>query len=62
MHPTTKILEEARKEVSFDISKLSPLLYGSREEFANFQKNLAEYDKHPEFENTIDFHNWGRKE
>jgi hypothetical protein len=62
MHPTTQLLETARKQVTFDIANLSPLLYGSVEEFEQFRQFLLECEKNPELDNTIDYHNLGRKE
>ena len=62
MHPTTKLLEDARAKVSFPLKEMTQVIYGTQRVYDLYSKTQESFDKHPEMINDADFFNKNRRE
>lgn len=62
VHPSTKLLNDARAEVTFPLEKMTKLLYGSEKLIQLLKKSQDLFDKSPIWNNDPDFFNQSRKE
>ena len=61
MHPTTKLLEDARALVSFPLKEMTKVLYGNERMLNLVMESQEIFDSYPELNNDADYFNLNRK-